>query len=152
MHIFAGNGGYARSSPSSSRISLTYILNLIDRLKNQSMKSTTAKTYLKIWRQFNSFLIHLNQLPKWSEDLVAMFCAFLIEAGLKSATIKTYVSRIKKLLKEDNYKWDDSRLLLSSLTRACKLKNDRVCCRRPISKGLLEILVFELDRMFQSLF
>ena len=78
-----------------------------------------------------------------------MFCA-LIECGHKSATVKSYVSGIKNFLVEDGYKWNDSLLLLNSMTRACKLKKDVVSCRRPISRRLLEIIIFELHRWIDS--
>ena len=79
-----------------------------------------------------------------------MFCAYLIERGHKSATVKLYVSGIKKFLVEDGYKWNDSLLLLNSMTRACKLKNDVVSCRRPTSRRLLEIIIFKLHRWIDS--
>ena len=79
-----------------------------------------------------------------------MFCTYLVEKGYQSSTIKSYVSGIKKCLTGDGYPWDDTKLILNSLTKACKLKNDTVYCRRPITKNLLEMLIFELDRFIDS--
>ena len=39
-------------------------------------------------------------------------------------------------------------MLLDSLIRACKLQNDVLKCRLPIQKGLLELILFELKRIF----
>ena len=50
----------------------------------------------------------------------------------------------------DGYSWDDSKVLLSSLTRACKIVNDRVKTRLPIQCGLLELILFEIDRIHQN--
>ena len=62
--------------------------------------------------------------------------------------MKSYVSGIKKTLICDNYTWDDSKVQIASLTRACKLKNDVVLTRLPIHCGLLELILFEIKRKF----
>ena len=48
----------------------------------------------------------------------------------------------------DGIQIDDKLLLLSSLTRACKLENDHVKNRFPIRVGLLEMILFELERLY----
>ena len=137
----------ACSSSSNSRLSANYINNLIETLRWQSVRDSTMRNYLAIWRSFNTFLLRLDSKPKLWEDRTMMFCAYLIDKGCQSATIRSYVSGIKKFLNTDNYEWDDSRLLVHSLSQACRLKNDTVHCRFPISKRLLEILLFELERI-----
>ena len=47
------------------------------------------------------------------------------------------------------YDWKDDRILLSSLMRACRLRNDRVLARLPIHLRLLDLLIFEVKRMFR---
>ena len=42
------------------------------------------------------------------------------------------------------------KLLLNSLTRACKLTNDVIKCRFPIKKGLLELILCELKRVLDK--
>ena len=37
---------------------------------------------------------------------------------------------------------------MDTLTKACRLINDTVYIRRPIRRGVLEILLFELEQMF----
>ena len=76
-----------------------------------------------------------------------MFCAYLIDRGHKSATTASYVSAIKAVLKDDGYDWCDGKILISALTRACKIQNDVVKRRLPIQKKLLEILLFEIKRI-----
>ena len=85
-------------------------------------------------------------MPFLWEDRTSLFCAFLIEKGTQSQTIKSYVSAIKSILMDDNYQWRDDRILLNSLTKVCKLENDHLRCRLPISQKLLDILIFELKR------
>ena len=62
--------------------------------------------------------------------------------------LKSYVSAIKRILVDDGYHWNNDKILLTSLTRACRLVNDRVKTCLPINCGLLEVLLFELERYF----
>ena len=48
------------------------------------------------------------------------------------------------------YEWKDDSMLLHTLMCACKLVNNRVKTRLPIQIGLLEILLFELERLFNN--
>ena len=64
--------------------------------------------------------------------------------------MKSYVSAIKRTLLDDGYCWEDNRVLIHSLTRACKLKNDRVQTRLPIQSSLLELILFEIPRLFNG--
>ena len=48
------------------------------------------------------------------------------------------------------YQWEEGKILLESLIKACKLENDTVKCRLPIQVGLLELLLFELQRVFAN--
>ena len=121
---------------------------ILDRLEMQKHRSSTKNNYLVIWRKFNQFLIRLDWKPNLWEKRTALFCAYLVDNGFKSATVKSYVSAIKSVLKSDGYMWDDRILLLDSIIRACRLINDRVYQRRPIQKGLLELILFEIERLF----
>ena len=68
---------------------------------------------------------------------------------MQSSTVKLYVSAIKKTLVMDVYKWKDNEVLLSSLARACKIKNDMVRTRLPIHGNFLEMLFFEIQRIYR---
>ena len=74
----------------------------------------------------------------------------MIDNGTKSTTIRLYVSAIKHIPTVDGYEWNDKAILLGSLTRACKLVNDTVQHRLPISRSMLEILLFEIKRVFNN--
>ena len=67
---------------------------------------------------------------------------------MQLATVKSYVSAIKKTLVMDGYEWDDNLVVVWSLSKACRIINDRVKTRLPINCGLLEMLLFEIQRMF----
>ena len=104
--------------------------------------------YQSIWRKFNHFVIRLDVKPPLWEDRWLLYCAYLIDMGTQSRTLKSYTSAVKKILILDGYKWNDSRVLLDSLTGACCLINDRVKQRLPIRHGLLELIFSELSRIF----
>ena len=120
---------------------------IMTRLRQKHVRDSTSKNYIAIWRSFNKFVIRLDVKPNSWEDRTALYCTYLINNGSQSQTIKSYVSAIKAVLKDDNYDWDDQKLLLTTLTQACRLKNDKVRCRLPIQKNLLEIILFELNRI-----
>ena len=95
-------------------------------------------------------MLRLDHKPDAWEEHVSWFCAFLIDNERKSATIKSYISGLKTTLTEDGYRWDDTLVTFSSLIKACKVSNDVIKCRLPIHKRLLEILLFEVERIFNS--
>ena len=64
--------------------------------------------------------------------------------------MKSDVSAIKRILIDDGYPRDDTKMLLGSLTKACRLVNDQVRTRLPIQCGLLELILFEVKRMFST--
>ena len=81
---------------------------------------------------------------------MSLFGAYLTSKGTQYSTIRSYVSAIKHILKVDKYEWDDNKVLLSAITRACKIKNDVLRTRLPIHIGLLEMLLFEVNWEFQD--
>ena len=122
---------------------------ILERLKCQNNRKATRDNYLGVWRCFNKFLLRLDSEPPVSwEERTSLFVAYVVENGLQSTSVRSYVSAIKKTLVDDDYHWDDSKILLTSLTKACKLLNDRVKIRLPIHCGLLEMILFQIQRKF----
>ena len=109
-------------------------------------------------------MIKLDKKPNSWEEKTALFLAYLVEQGIQSSTLRSYVSAIKRTLIDDGYQWNNNLILLSTLTRGCKLINDTIRIRFPIQCGLLELILFEIRRkydhesqpylliLFQSLF
>ena len=93
-------------------------------------------------------MISLDQKPDLWEDRATLFVGYLIEKGVQSSTVKSYVSAIKRILVDDGYEWKDEKILLSSLTRACRIVNNKVFLRLPIQCSLLELILFEVERQF----
>ena len=79
-----------------------------------------------------------------------LFVAHSINKGMQSSSVKSYFSAINRTLLDDGYPWDDNKVLISSLTRACKIVNDKLRTRLPIKGGLLELILFGLQRKFEK--
>ena len=120
----------------------------MEKLRGANTKDSTKRIYLAIRRQFNAFIIKLDKRPSSWEERTAMFLAHHADNGTQSSTLKSYVSAIKRILIDDGYLWDDNIVLLSSLTKGCRLINDQVRVRLPIQFGLLELILFEVQRHF----
>ena len=134
----------------SSQISTEHVTAILDRLKRQQLRKSTNDNYFSIWRNFNNFIVRLDKIPADWESRITLFCAYMVEQGSQSSTIASYVSAIKSVLKDDGYLIDHNKLLLGSLTCACRMVNDTVKMRLPIRSGLLELLLFELKRLFNT--
>ena len=140
------------SSSGSSRYTITYLRNVMEKLKSNQNRDSTKANYHGIWRSFNQFLIRIEGGIKnisWEERTV-LFGSYLVEQGIQSSTIASYFSAIKHVLKTDGYEWDSSKAQLTMVTRSCKLLNDRVKIRLPIQRRLLELLLFELERFYSK--
>ena len=136
------------SVSSSSKISTRDMELVVEKLVSQQTRKSTAKTYLNIWRHFYDFVLSLDVMPPIWEHRTTLYLAHLIQKGRQSSSIKSYVSAIKKMLVMDKYKWNDEEVLLHSLTKVCKLINDRASTRLPIHFSLLEMILFEVHRIF----
>ena len=152
FHLFAGRsrGKLKDNSSSSSKISTADMQRIVDKLMNMQHRSSTARNYLNVWRQFNKFIINLDRKPILWEDKATLFLGYLIDQGKQSSTIKSYVSAIKKTLVMDGYKWNDDLVLVRSLAKACRIINDCVRTRLPINCSLLEMILFEIERIFTN--
>ena len=116
----------------------------------QRYRDSTRANYYKIWKLFGRFYLRLDvKLTEWN-DRILLFVAFLIENKLKSSSVKSYISAIKGVLAEDNIFIEEDSFLLSSLTRACKLKNDQVITRLPVYKQLFHLLLNQTKCHFES--
>ena len=130
---------------------MEYVNNVLERLQSHQTRKSTANNYLCVWRQLNKFIISLDTKLNLSwEEKTALFGAYLVDRGVQSSTLRSYFSAIKHILRQDGYIWDDKKVLLSSLVRGCQLENDRVKVRLPIQRGLLELLLFEIERFYNS--
>ena len=138
------------SKSTSSAISTASIRHIVERLKMDRVRDTTKNNYYGIWRSFNEFFIKLDLKPETWEERMVLYAGYLADNQQKSATIKSYMSAIKSVLKDDGVEICEDRFLLTSITRACGYKNDRITTRLPIQKGILNILLNNLFQIFQD--
>ena len=138
------------SKSTSSSISTNAIKLIVEKLRTRGTRESTQQTYHSVWRQFNEFFIQLDEKPNNWEDRLVLFVGFLIEQKKKSSTIKSYISAIKNVLRDDGIHISENRYLLQSLTKACKLQNDRVRTRLPIHKDLLNLLVKRVIKIHED--
>ena len=123
---------------------------ILDKLKLWQSRESIKGNYLSIWRQFNAFTLKLDKKPKSWEHCMSLYGAYLFEQGIKSTTLHSYVSAAKHVLTVDGYKWDNDLISLNTLVNACKIRNDIIKAMLPIHINLLEILMFELERIWSK--
>ena len=128
-------------SSTGSSISTAEIENIIDKLKSECVQGSTRKNYYSVWKTFNKFVIQLDVKPSNWEDRLSLFVGYLVSKNYQSQMVKSYISAIKGILLENNIDLSEDRFLLTSLTRACKLKNDRFCTKFPITRGMLDVII-----------
>ena len=114
---------------------------IVDKLRIQQYSDSTRRSYLSAWRSFNEFFIKLDRKPNCWEDHLVLFVGYLVELKRQSSTIKSYISAIKAVLREDGIELCENRFLINTLTKTCKIRNDKVCTRLPIQKGLLKVII-----------
>ena len=68
----------------------------------------------------------------------------------KGCTIKSYVSAIKAVLRDDGVEINENRFLLSAITKACTFSYEKVWIKFPIQKGILKLLLLQIEEIFQT--
>ena len=77
-----------------------------------------------------------------------LFVGHLINIGRKSTTIRSYVSAIRAVLQNWKIKLKEDKLLLKSLTQACRIHYDTISNRLPIRKSLLHLILNATEKVF----
>ena len=72
----------------------------------------------------------------------------MISEGKQSSSVRSYISAIKTTIVDDGYQWDDGKLMVRSMARACRVINDVVKTHLPVHRKLLELILFEVNRYF----
>ena len=106
------------------------------------------RNYYAVWKLFNKFFIRLDKKPSRWEDRLSLFVGHLVHHKYQSSTVKSYISAIKAVLWMNNIKITEDQYLLASLTRACRLWNDKIRTRLPIQWGLLGIILWKTNTYF----
>ena len=119
-HLIIGKKKSRSSASSSSgHISTVEMEVIVESLQNQSHRDSTQANYHGIWKAFNKFYIQLDRKPKLWDDRITLYVAYLIDTNHRSATIKSYVSAIRAVLKNLGVRLVKDNAVLASLLRAC---------------------------------
>ena len=129
-------------------ISTDRIKNIIDGLTLQRNRDSTRKMYYSVWKVFSNFYLSLDVKPDTWADRVTLFVRYLVDQNRKAGTIKSYVSALKAILRDDKIEINEDKYLLSSLTKACVYHNDVAVVRFPIRKPMLDALLHSVDHLF----
>ena len=129
------------SSSTNSRLSTKFFKQIVEKLRLERHRDSTRNNYYCIWKHFNKFFIRLDIRPKEWEDQLVLFIAHLINEKKQSSTVKSYISVIRATLADLNISLNENQFLLTSLTQACRLKNDKIRHRFPIYKELLQVIL-----------
>ena len=121
------------------------IRNIVERLRFQQHRDSTQKNYYTVWKLFGKFFVRLDIRPVSWADRLTLFVGYLIQQNKQSSTVKSYVSAIKSVLRDCDIELNENQYLIASLTRACKSKNDQIKTRLPIQKGLLGLILRQID-------
>lgn len=117
---------------------------------NDDIRASTKAMYHSLWCNFNKFLLGFDDLPTTWEDKMVLCASFLADIGNSSATVSSYMSAIRYVLRHDGMEINDNNCKLSAIIRSCKLRNDVVAVRRPIRKGLLKLILKSVDKRFSK--
>ena len=118
----------------STTISTRAIQEIVNKLKYQRCRDSTRKIYHHVWNKFNQFFIRLDcKQISWEKGIV-LFTGYLVDCTFQSTTIKSYLSAIRTVLKQDGVKISEDRFLLTSLMHACRLHNESLEPDSPYGK------------------
>ena len=139
------------SSSTSSAISTKELRDIVEKLKLQGHRDSTRKNYHAIWKIFSSrFYLSLDEKPVNWEDRIVLVSGYLVNDNKCPSTVKSYISAIKTVLKEDNIDISEDRYILNSLTKACRYTNCAVKIRLPIHRDLLHLILKQIDSIFNE--
>lgn len=140
--------GSCSTSQEPAKISLQLFQRVVDRLHNADVEWSTKAIYYRVWCLFNRFLLCFDDLPTTWEEKLVLFAAFNVEIGNAPATISSYMSGIRYMLRHDGIEVSNVSCKLASIIRACKISNDEVSVRRPIRKKLLRLILQAVEKRF----
>lgn len=123
---------------------------IVDRLSNADVCQATKDMYHSVWCNFNRFLLCFDDLPTTWEEKLVLYASFLADIGTASATVASYMSALKYVLRHDGVDLNNESCKLASIIRACKLHNDVVSVRLPIGFNLHNLILKEIDNFFMN--
>ena len=148
--LTVGKKSSRSSSSGNSTISTREIQAIIDKLRNSKYRATTERNYQCVWICFNKFFVRLDRKPTNWEDRLVLFVGFLVEEQKQSSTIRSYILAIRAVLLDNDIELNENQYLLKSLTKACKIVNDKIRHRFPIRKSLVMVILYQIDLLYAT--
>ena len=117
----------------------------------QKHRDSMKQNFYTVWKLFNKFLIRLDKKPHEWEHRLILFVGHLIDENKQSSTVKSYVSAIRAVLKDNNIDLNEDQYLISSLTKVCRLVNDQIRMQLLIQKVMLSVLLKQMEIHYTSI-
>lgn len=133
-----------------TRYTITNFRGILGQIKNHQIRESTKLKYYQAWIRLNRFLLKFDELPNSWEEKLVLYATHLADLGRKPNTINSYISGIRHILRLDGVELSSSSVEIAAITRACKLKEERLQIRLPIHKRLLTLILDQLDRQFDQ--
>lgn len=114
-------------------------------IKTFKLRSSTRKSYKKMWNRFNKFISQFDIIPPKWEDRIIVWATHLADNRRKSATIRSYISAIRYCLGLDGITIKHENCELAAIIQAAKQENDRLYIRLPIQRHLIQLMLRFID-------
>lgn len=129
-------------------MSTEYFMKVLEELEVRAVEDSTMEVYMVAWRAINDFYCRLDNKPKPWDQRMSLFIAFMQKKRFEKATIKTYISGIKYVLRNIlHIDVDDKAFQFTALIKAARYKNNKVSLRMPIKLGLLNRILEEVSNV-----
>ena len=138
--------------PSASELASTIV-----QLAHAGIARSTSASYKRTWDQFNTFAESLNlsavdvELPL-SQNIVAMFTAYLYHNNFAPSTIRSYLSAIAYSHHIQNFENPTDSFLVSKMIKGISLSRQVCDTRCPITLPILHSLLDILCHVSQSVY
>ena len=128
-------------------LEVRYLEEIVSRLVEASVAPSTRKTYLSGQRRYFSFCkkVQLSYLPL-TEDKACLFVTYLVDSKLKHATIKGYLSVVRRFLVVAGMgdslacSWPCLECALKGVKHAAAVSGVEARVRLPVTPKILKLL------------
>lgn len=120
-------------------------------MKGGKLSKETRRKYHSIFEGMNMFVVKLDRKPQDWGDKMNLYLAYLSEVKkLQSNTLKSYISAIKQILIIEGYEINKDRVVLDSIIKTTKARNDKLLPRMPIGYHRLNTLLNHIETYFDT--
>lgn len=137
-----------RSSEHDSLLSTEFFEKVLQELEFRAVEDSTMHVYMTAWRSMQDFYCRLDRKPKPWDQRMSLFIAYMIKKRFEKATIQTYISGIKYVLRNIlHINVDDNAFRFTALIKSARYKNNKINLRMPIKINLLNRILDEVEKI-----